>query len=39
MNFYATTEPAGAAVAADPDLAVCSVDEGWTIGKRLADLF
>ncbi|MCY0929957.1 organomercurial lyase [Streptomyces sp. H27-H1] len=39
VNFYATTELAEAAVAADPDLAVCSVDEGWTIGKRLADLF
>ncbi|MFJ7272471.1 hypothetical protein ACIQV3_38575 [Streptomyces sp. NPDC099050] len=39
VNFYATPELAGAAAAADPDLAVCSVDEGWAIGKRLADLF
>lgn len=39
VNFYATPELAEAAAAADPDLAVCSVDEGWAIGKRLADLF
>lgn len=38
VNFYATPELAAAVAAADPDLAVCSVEEGWAIGKRLADL-
>ncbi|MFG2616657.1 organomercurial lyase [Streptomyces sp. NPDC048507] len=39
VNFYATPALAGAAVAADPDLAACSVAEAWSVGKRLADLF
>ncbi|MFD5142128.1 hypothetical protein [Streptomyces sp. NPDC058401] len=39
VNFYATTALAAAVAAADPDLAVCFVDEGRAIGKRLADLF
>ncbi|MEU6823832.1 organomercurial lyase [Streptomyces atriruber] len=39
VNFYATTRLAEAAVARDADLAVCTVDEAWAVGKRLADLF
>ncbi|MFB7178317.1 organomercurial lyase [Streptomyces sp. NPDC056257] len=39
VNFYATADLAEAVVERDGDLAVCSVDEAWVIGKRLADLF
>ncbi|CAM5656933.1 Alkylmercury lyase [Streptomyces avidinii] len=39
VNFYATAELAEAAAGQDADLAVCSVEEAWAIGKRLADLF
>lgn len=39
VNFYASTQLAEAAATHDPDLAACTVDEAWAIGKRLADLF
>lgn len=39
VNFYATTDLAQAAADQDADLAVCTVEEAWTVGKRLADLF
>ncbi|MGW7067060.1 organomercurial lyase [Streptomyces sp. NPDC054878] len=39
VNFYATAQLADTAVARDSDLATCTVDEAWAIGKRLADLF
>ncbi|MFJ3721594.1 organomercurial lyase [Streptomyces sp. NPDC090045] len=39
VNFYATAHLAEAAVERDSDLAACSVDEAWALGKRLADLF
>ncbi|WP_319730704.1 hypothetical protein [Streptomyces sp. MB09-01] len=39
VNFYATAQLAEAAAERDSDLAVCSMDEGWAVGKRLADLF
>ncbi|MDG4857140.1 organomercurial lyase [Streptomyces sp. T-3] len=39
VNFYATFELAEAAAEQDTDLAACTVDEAWAIGKRLADLF
>ncbi|MET9609744.1 organomercurial lyase [Streptomyces sp. NPDC006512] len=39
VNFYATADLARAAADRDPDLAVCSVAEAWSVGKRLADLF
>ncbi|MCX5205510.1 organomercurial lyase [Streptomyces sp. NBC_00237] len=39
VNFYGTAQLAEQVAAQDPDLAVCSVDTAWTVGKRLADLF
>ncbi|MGW7344990.1 organomercurial lyase [Streptomyces sp. NPDC054854] len=39
VNFYSTTRLAEEAAAQDPDLAVCSVETAWAVGKRLADLF
>ncbi|MFF3979741.1 organomercurial lyase [Streptomyces sp. NPDC001828] len=39
VNLYATAQLADTAVARDSDLAACTVDEAWAIGKRLADLF
>ncbi|MGW7172269.1 organomercurial lyase [Streptomyces xanthophaeus] len=39
VNFYSTTRLAEQVAAQDADLAVCSVDTAWAIGKRLADLF
>ncbi|WP_104814805.1 organomercurial lyase [Kitasatospora sp. MMS16-BH015] len=39
VNFYATTQLAEAAAEQATDLAACTVDEAWDIGKRLADLF
>ena len=39
VNFYATAELATEAAAQDPELAVCTAQEAWEVGKRLADLF
>ncbi|MBT2477567.1 organomercurial lyase [Streptomyces sp. ISL-94] len=39
VNFYATADLAEAAAERDPDLAACSTEEAWAIGKRLASLF
>lgn len=39
VNFYATVQLAEAAAARDSDLAACTVDEAWAVGKRLAELF
>ncbi|MEV0093930.1 organomercurial lyase [Streptomyces sp. NPDC050738] len=39
VNFYADSELAAGAVAADPDLAVCTVADAWAVGRRLAGLF
>ncbi|MCM2417306.1 organomercurial lyase [Streptomyces sp. RKAG293] len=39
VNFYASPALAKEATARDPDLAACTVEEAWAVGKRLAGLF
>lgn len=39
VNFYATRDAAEATAKADPELAVCTAAEAWSVAKRLATLF